>query len=215
MDDEDKKELELRYRKISSVLENYPRANLVAVSKRQPVEKVAFLAALGHKDFGENYLQEWEGKVGQLPTQCRWHFIGQCQSRKVKSMVSGGIFGIHSIGSESSLKRVLPLVNELDGPVFLQVNLAEEAQKGGLNRDDLGRLMQLHDLSLFAGLMTIPPSSFSRGELTSHFREMRKLNTELGFDQLSMGMSSDWELALDEGATHIRVGSALFGARSA
>ncbi len=213
MNDQDKKELERRYLKMSSVLESYPEAQLVAVSKRQPLEKLAFMATLGHRDFGENYLQEWEGKVGQLPAECRWHFIGQCQSRKVKAMVTGGIYGIHSIGSESSLKKVLPLVNELQGPLFIQVNLAGEAQKGGLSRQDLELLMGLHDLSVFAGLMTIPPAGLSQAELKCHFREMNTLNEQLGFDQLSMGMSADWELALGEGATHIRVGSALFGAR--
>jgi uncharacterized pyridoxal phosphate-containing UPF0001 family protein len=104
-------------------------------------------------------------------------------------------------------------LKEIDGPVFIQVNCAEEEQKGGLLRSQLDELLDEHDLSGFSGLMSIPPANWEKTQLLHHFKTMRELNAKLGYKALSMGMSSDWELALGEGATHIRVGSALFGQR--
>jgi PLP dependent protein len=204
----------LSYGKIMQKVSSYPGARLVAVSKKQSVEKIKILLAAGHLDFGENYLQEWEDKVEALPKTLRWHFIGQLQSRKLKTLVDKKIYAIHSLGSLSAFQKSCQLQANIEGGYFIQVNLAEEEQKGGLNRVELDQVLSEGHHSSIKGLMTIPPADFKGAQLRAHFREIKTLNDQYGFKELSMGMSEDWECALDEGSTHIRVGSALFGQRT-
>lgn len=205
-------DIEKNYHLIQKKLEHYPHASLIAVSKRQPLERLLALSQLGHRDFGENYLQEWQDKKDQFPNDMRWHFIGQLQSRKIKQLVNEGIHSIHSIGSNSGFSKAKNLETFPKGGFFLQVNLAEENQKGGFTRTELEQL-DIDQLSNCMGLMCIPPAQLDQAKLREHFQTMKQLNDQMGFKYLSMGMSSDWELALDEGSTHIRVGSALFGSR--
>ncbi len=210
----DSKELILdRYEKIQKVVENYPSAICIAVSKRQEQEKIQVLVEAGHKDFGENYLQEWESKKESFPESIRWHFIGQTQSKKVKPMVESGIYSIHSLGSESSLSKWNALPKKTDGPSFLQVNLEGEVQKGGVDYELAKKLKAEGKLDSIKGLMTIPPFGLEKEVLRAHFRKMRQLCDELELSELSMGMSSDWQMALEEGATCVRVGTGIFGSR--
>ena len=130
-----KEEILEKYHHIMRVLESFSEAKLVAVSKRQELEKIEILYEAGHRDFGENYLQEWESKKENFNSDIRWHFIGQVQSRKVKPMLEGGIYSIHSLGSESSLKKWVAAENKTEGPTFIQVNLEGEVQKGGVDED--------------------------------------------------------------------------------
>jgi pyridoxal phosphate enzyme (YggS family) len=201
------------YGQIQEKVNEYDHARLIAVSKRQPIERLEALVALGHKDFGENYLQEWLEKKGGLPSDLRWHFIGQLQSRKLKSLMTEGVHCIHSLGSRSVCEKLKKHETLPEGGVLLQVNLAEEEQKGGVGLAEIEAMKSDGLLDRFRGIMSIPPSVWNPTQLRSHFKALKKLNDELGFKELSMGMSSDWELALDEGATMIRVGSALFGER--
>lgn len=193
-------------------LEAHPEARLIAVSKRQESSKIEVLYQEGQRDFGENYQQELEAKQGTLPGDIRWHFIGQLQSRKVKPLVAGGVHCIHSIGSPSALGKINSLTPPTGG-FLLQVNLMEEEQKGGFSQRELMELAEQGLPEGIVGLMCIPPVHLEGAQLRDHFRQMRQLKESLGLAELSMGMSSDWELALDEGSTMIRMGTALFGPR--
>lgn len=208
-----KQEVLDRYQQIQSVCKTYPNSCCIAVSKRQDDEKIQWLFEAGHRDFGESYFQEWESKKIRLPKEINWHFVGQIQSRKVKPLCEHGIASIHSLGSESSLKKWMALEKRPQGPNFLQLNLEAEKQKGGLPEEDLKRLEQEGVLETLQGFMTIPPKALSELELANHFKKMRQLCDQYHLLYLSMGMSSDWELALKEGATHVRIGTGLFGQR--
>ena len=210
---EEKKSILSSYSDILKTLENFPKARLIAVSKRQNRARLSLLVEAGHRDFGENYLQEWLDKKESFPETIRWHFIGQVQSRKVATLHHSGVDSVHGFGSESSLRKLDSLPASLPGNAFLQINLLHEEQKGGVSEDDARRLHEEGKLSRISGLMCIPPFDLSSSELRAYFKKMRELKEELGFAELSMGMSSDWQLALDEGATLIRVGTGIFGSR--
>ncbi|WBU64042.1 YggS family pyridoxal phosphate-dependent enzyme [Paracoccus aerodenitrificans] len=189
---------------------------LIAVSKVQPDARVLSVLDQGHRIFGENYVQEaqgkWPGWRERYP-DLKLHMIGPLQSNKAKAAV--GLFdAIHTL-DRMSLARKLATAIEAQGTapdLFVQVNTGDEPQKAGILPDELaGFLEQLHALGLQPkGLMCIPPES---EEARPHFRLLRKLAEAEGLTQLSMGMSADFEEAIAEGATHIRVGSAIFGAR--
>jgi pyridoxal phosphate enzyme (YggS family) len=201
------------YGRIAEKVDTYDGARLIAVSKRQPIERLEVLVDCGHRDFGENYLQEWEGKKDRFSSEIRWHFIGQLQSRKLKTLVDSDIHCIHSLGGSSSLKKLNGLERLPTGGILVQVNLAGEEQKGGFTREALDGLYKDGSLKDCCGLMSIPPANWDDHQLELHYKEMKALNDQFGFSELSMGMSGDWEIALDQGATMVRVGSALFGAR--
>ncbi|SDD95185.1 hypothetical protein SAMN05421538_103101 [Paracoccus isoporae] len=189
---------------------------LIAVSKVQPDARVEAVLAAGHRVFGENYVQEaqgkWPGWKGRHPG-VRLHMIGPLQSNKAKAAV--GLFdAIHTL-DRMSLARKLVAAIEAHGTapeLFVQINTGDEPQKAGILPDELaGFLEQIRALGLNPqGLMCIPPES---GDSTPHFRLLRRLAESEGLPGLSMGMSADFESAIAEGATHIRVGSAIFGAR--
>jgi hypothetical protein len=189
---------------------------LVAVSKTQPPEAIREAYEAGQRDFGENYAQEWREKADALADLAglRWHFIGGLQTNKVKYLV-GRVAYVHTVDRE-------PLARELSRRfaaagaavrVFLEVNVAGEAAKAGCAPDDAPRLAEavraLPGLEL-VGLMCIPPAE---GDPRPHFRALRALRDRLGLAELSMGMSGDWPAAVEEGATFVRIGTALFGAR--
>ena len=200
------------YGEVIKTLEKYP-ASLVAVSKRQPIERVEVLVGEGHKDFGENYLQEWQDKKPLLPSDLRWHYVGQLQSRKLKELNRDGIHMIHSVGSSSAVGKI-PALAPLP-PWLVQINLAGEDQKGGISEQEFHEMMTDQSrLPGLEGLMCIPPASLSGEGLRLHFRKMRELKEQYQLKELSMGMSSDWEMALDEGSTLVRLGSILFGERT-
>jgi PLP dependent protein len=168
-----------------------PGVTLVAVSKTQPASAIREAYAAGQRHFGENYAQEWRGKaeaLADLPG-LTWHFVGALQTNKVK-VLAGRVGFVHTVDR-------LELAKELSkryaaagavAKVFLEINLGGEAQKAGCPPED---------------------------DPVPHFRALRALRDRLGLRDLSMGMSGDWERAVAEGATFVRVGSALFGARPA
>lgn len=206
---------------------NPSSVTLIAVSKKQPVEKIEELYRLGHRDFGENYVQELIEKSLELEKRgchgIRWHFIGHLQTNKAKALLPH-ILSVHSIDSEKLARVLARQCSELGRPsplaVFIEVNISRENSKSGIDPQDIERLSQvvstLPELTL-QGLMAIPAASSSETELRSRFRELRELESKscnASAHRLSMGMSGDFELAISEGATHIRVGTALFGPRS-
>ena len=197
---------------------------MIAVSKTQPAQKIRALYELGHRDFGENYVQELVEKAEELRASCpelRWHFIGHLQSNKVKSLLPwvASVQSVHSLSLAEELSKRWTLLKGSHGklPIFLEINVDGEPSKSGLSSSEAGKVAAqisgLPGLDL-RGLMCIPsPEGAKSG---SSFRALRELAKSCGNatrGDLSMGMSSDFELALREGATHIRVGTLLFGAR--
>lgn len=197
---------------------------LVAVSKTFPPESVHELADAGQRVFGESRVQEAEPKVAVLPAFLRWHFIGHLQRNKVRKALP--LFEvIHSVDSLRLAEQVEQVAGELGlfPKIHLEVNLAGEASKHGFAPDDLRRalpgLLEMRRLEI-SGLMAIPPAGDDAAESRRWFAALRELRDCLVSDSgvplpgLSMGMSSDYEVAIEEGATVVRVGSALFGVRS-
>lgn len=189
---------------------------LIAVSKVQPPARVEAVLEAGQRVFGENYVQEaqgkWPGWRARFPG-VSVHMIGPLQTNKAKAAV--GLFdAIHTL-DRSSLARKLAQQMDEQGrrpQLFVQVNTGDEPQKAGILADELpGFLRQCAELGLTPeGLMCIPPEA---EDPAPHFRLLRRLAEDHGLAGLSMGMSADFETAIAEGATHVRVGSAIFGAR--
>jgi hypothetical protein len=198
---------------------------LLAVTKGQPPETVRAAADLGLTLFGENKVQEAKAKIPLCPGRWRWHFIGHLQSNKCRDAVE--LFEmIQSVDSlslaEEINKRAEAAAKTM--PVLLEVNAAGEASKFGCRPDRL--LAELKDINALPrieirGLMTVPPWSAEPEKVRPHFRQLRELKLEceqiLGapLPHLSMGMSSDFDVAIEEGATMVRIGTALFGPRPA
>ncbi|MEY4570046.1 MAG: hypothetical protein RLZZ398_1485 [Verrucomicrobiota bacterium] len=197
---------------------------LIAVSKTFPAASVREAFEAGQLQFGESKIQEAEPKIAALPGALHWHFIGRVQRNKVRKMLQN-FEVIHAIDS----LRLASYTDEIAGElglfpqVFLQVNVGKEASKGGFEPDvlraEMESLLKLGRLEII-GLMTIPPAGPDAESARPWFaslREMRDaLEREFGvmLPALSMGMSGDFEVAIEEGATHVRVGSAIFGKRS-
>jgi pyridoxal phosphate enzyme (YggS family) len=186
---------------------------LIAVSKTVPLSALQEAWDAGQRHFGESRLQEAQPKIDALPVQAEWHFIGNLQSNKAKKI--GQTFDvIHSLYSEAQLKELA----KCDRPVraFIEVNIAQEPQKGGVFPHLLDEFVQVvlnYSQVQIQGLMTVGPIVENPEDSRQYFRELKRLNDRLGFSKLSMGMSQDYEVAIQEGATHIRVGSAIFGSR--
>jgi hypothetical protein len=198
---------------------------LVAVSKTQPTEAVKAALDAGQLVFGENYVQEFLEKARQLPESVEWHFIGSLQSNKVKYLV-GLTRLIHSVDRLSLAKEIDRQWEKTGHPcnILLQVNISGETTKSGTTADELFQLAQ--EVSLLPnvkikGLMTMPPFFDEPERARPYFRELKNLSDLLAakkipgiaMEELSMGMSGDFEVAIEEGATLVRVGSAIFGER--
>jgi PLP dependent protein len=197
---------------------------LVAVSKTHPAEKVQAAFEAGQTLFGESRVQEARAKIPLLPSRLRWHFIGHLQKNKIRhALPLFELFhGIDSLAVAQEMHRVAE-EEGMHPRVLLEVNLAGEASKHGFAPEELQRDLE-PTLSLgrltVEGLMTIPPLA-PEAEASRHYfvalRELRdKLETEFNvrLPQLSMGMSGDFPIAIEEGATLVRVGTAIFGERS-
>lgn len=193
---------------------------LVAVSKTFPASDIRTLYEAGHRDFGENYVQEWQEKADLLPADIRWHFIGGLQSNKAKFLLNR-VSLIHSVDRDSVAEAIS---RRASGPqdILIQVNTGNDDAKGGVEPSEvLGFFERCAGLEhvRVRGLMTIPPFHAEESELRGYFSQMRQafeaLKAQSGdVDTLSMGMTSDFEWAIEEGATLVRVGTAIFGRRS-
>lgn len=215
---------ELAYKSLSKELAG-KNVTLVAVSKTKPVEDILALYNLGQRDFGENYVQELAEKAGKLPADIRWHFIGHLQTNKVKLIVPI----VQLIQGVDSLK----LLKEIDKQAgmagkrvdcLLQVHIAEEETKFGLDKKELEEI--LRDIDIFRnvsilGLMGMASFTSDQDNIRKEFRYLKKLFDEsklqtsnYKLQTLSMGMSSDYKIAIEEGSNMVRIGSLLFGERT-
>lgn len=208
-------------RRIAAAEERAGRApgsvTLIAVSKVQPQDRVTAVLDAGQRVFGENYVQEAQGKWPDW--RSRWpgvelHMIGPLQSNKAKAAVE--LFdAIHTLDRMSLARKLAPQIEQQgrSPQLFIQVNTGDEPQKAGILADELPVfLASCRDLGLSPqGLMCIPPDG---ADPLPHFRLLRALAADHGIPNLSMGMSADFETAIAEGATHVRVGSAIFGTRN-
>jgi hypothetical protein len=190
---------------------------LVAVSKTRSPGEIREAHAAGQRDFGENYAQEWREKaeaLSDLPG-LRWHFIGGLQTNKVKYL-AGRVAAIHTVDRielASEISRRFG-AKGATARVFLEVNAGGEETKSGCAPADapaLAAAVRALPAIELAGLMCIPPP---QDDPRPHFRALRALRDRLGLAELSMGMSADWRIAIEEGSTCVRIGTAIFGERS-
>ena len=215
------------------------KATLVAVSKTKPVEDIRALYDLGHRDFGENYVQELVQKHEQLPKDIRWHFIGHLQSNKVK-YIAPFVQLIHGIDSYNLLKEINKQAAKNNRVIdcLLQVHISKEETKFGLDEKELHELIGLHQLHelkniRITGLMGMASFSDNMDLVRSEFKYLKSLfvkysqpqtsnlkpqtsnlkpqTSNLKLQSLSMGMSADYQIAMEEGSNLVRIGSLLFG----
>ncbi len=198
---------------------------LVAVSKTKPAEAVMEAMKAGQRIFGENYVQELTTKAGQVAGPVEWHFIGSLQSNKVK-YIAGLVTLVHSVDRLSLAEEIDKQWGKLDKTcdVLVEVNVSGEKSKTGTATSEAVRLVsdiaRLPHLRI-KGLMTMPPFFDEPESARPYFRELRELAEKIASEgipnvemkELSMGMSGDFEVAIEEGATLVRVGSAIFGYR--
>lgn len=198
---------------------------LVAVSKYQPVEYIKWAIEGGHRDFGENYVQEALKKMEDLQdTSANFHFIGRCQTNKAKYIV-GNFSMVHSVDSLKFAQELNKRCQKknIKQDILIQVNVAKEETKGGVLEENLEQftedIVKICNQLELKGLMCMPPYMENSKKIRSYFAKLRilkeKLEQKLGITlpHLSMGMSSDFKEAILEGATIIRVGTKIFGER--
>ncbi|MDD3275806.1 MAG: YggS family pyridoxal phosphate-dependent enzyme [Kiritimatiellales bacterium] len=220
-----KENLEIVEKRICAACEKAGRkrdeVTLVAVSKTKPAEVVIEAADAGQILFGENKVQEAQNKIPLCPGSLQWHLIGHLQSNKARMAASGIFRMIHSVDSEKLL-RALDEYTAVPLPVLIQVNVSGEGSKDGCPPDEAAALIEAANRCSKVevhGLMTIPPFTPDPEKARVHFSNLRKLRDRLQQEtgtplpELSMGMSHDFEIAIEEGATFIRVGSDIFGSR--
>ena len=191
-------------------------SKIIAVSKTFKINKILPLIEYGHNDYGENKVQEaiekWT-EIKKINSNIKLHMIGKLQKNKVKFAVQ--IFDyIHSVDSEKLAKKIADEQNKINKKIkiFLQVNIGDESQKSGAIKNNLSQLVNYcKEIGLdLIGLMCIPPVNI---DPENFFDEMNILNRTLGFNELSMGMSSDFLLAAKHSSTYLRIGSSIFGKR--
>ncbi|HEX7903791.1 MAG TPA: YggS family pyridoxal phosphate-dependent enzyme [Chitinophagaceae bacterium] len=212
------------YRQIKSALDKR-KVTLVAVSKTKPIGDIKELYDLGHRDFGENYVQELIDKAGQLPQDIRWHFIGHLQGNKVK-FIAPFVQLIHGVDSLKLLKEINKQGGKNNRVIdcLLQVHIAKEETKFGLDQRELDELIkQLMDQPLnnvrICGLMGMASFTENMDSVRNEFQNLKAIfdgltTSDFRLPTLSMGMSSDYKIAIEEGSTMIRIGSLLFGERA-
>ena len=216
-------------RKIMEACDKAGRAReditLIAVSKTKPVPMLQEIYNLGVRDFGENKVQELTDKEPQLPADLRWHMIGHLQRNKVKQVIDKAVL-IHSVDSVRLAKAIEAEAAKKDiiVQILLEVNVAEEDSKFGLKLDEV--LPAVEEIATMPhvrikGLMTIAPFVENPEENRTVFAQLQKLSVDIAeknidnvsVDILSMGMTNDYQVAIEEGATMIRVGTGIFGER--
>ena len=204
---------------------NKESVHLIAVSKVKPAELVDAAFDAGQRLFGENYVQEFSDKVTQVKKPVTWHFIGALQSNKVK-YIKGKVAMIHSVDRLSLATEINKQWSKLDASIdiLIQINIGNEESKSGCRPADVEALIReaakLPYINI-KGLMCLPPHDDDPECVRPYFTQMKQLSEQIAqlnipgvtMDELSMGMSGDFEVAVEEGATLVRVGTAIFGAR--
>lgn len=206
------------------------KSTLVAVSKTKPIEDIEELYELGHRDFGENYVQELVKKQEQLPKDIRWHFIGHLQSNKVK-MIAPFVHMIHGVDSLKLLESINKEAQKVGRKIncLLQVHIAKEETKFGLDMTEARQLAALcflqkkYEYVTLSGLMGMASFTNDESAVRGEFKNLKSLFDEIKstysleaneFNTLSIGMSADYRVAIDSGSTLVRIGSMLFGSRN-
>ncbi len=214
-------------RRCEGILKRVPdHVTVLAATKERSPEEIRAAIAAGISHIGENYVQEALAKRPRVPEPATWHMIGHLQRNKAKKALEAFDW-IQTLDSVRLAERLERLLSQSDRklPVLVEVNIGREPQKAGVLPEELGDF--LREVSRFPhlgvrGLMAIPPEPEEPEDSRPYFREMRRLFEELSregipgvrMEVLSMGMSADWEVAVEEGATMIRLGTALFGPRA-
>ncbi len=201
------------------------QVTLVAVSKTKPAEEILTVYSMGQRIFGENKVQELLQKSDQLPKDIQWHLIGHLQSNKVKQVVPA-VTMIHSVDSPNLLREVHLEAKKINRTidVLLQIHIAQEETKFGLSTEEAKEIMngQLENLTSIniRGLMGIASFTTNEEQVRNEFRslktffdQMKNQKRNLDFSILSMGMSGDYKIAIEEGSNMVRIGSAIFGSR--
>jgi uncharacterized pyridoxal phosphate-containing UPF0001 family protein len=181
---------------------------ILAATKYIPADEMGALLEAGATLVGENRLQDLEQKQERWPDGFTWDFIGNLQSRKVKQLLPR-VRLIHSVASDSALDQ-LGRHAQPGTEVLVEVNLAGEESKGGIPPDGLGEFIDRCPVTV-SGLMTMPPFTQTPEDSRPHFARLAELAADHGLSRLSMGTSQDWEVALEEGATVLRLGTTLYG----
>ena len=207
-----------KFNYISQKLESNQK--LIAVSKGQDLKKIKKLYDLGQRDFGENFLQELKEKKAVLPSDIRWHFLGNIQSNKIKDIVLHSDL-IHSIGRFKILDKISKLRSKKNIQILLQLKLGEEETKSGFGEAEIYEIVASNELTniTIKGLMVIAEGGAEEEKLKLQFSQaknvfekIKSMNKNIEF--LSMGMSNDYELAISHGSNMIRIGTSIFGARN-
>ena len=196
---------------------------LVAVSKTKPVEDLQEAYACGQRIFGENYVQELVDKQAQLPTDIEWHFIGNLQSNKVK-YIAPFVALIHGVNSISTLKEIDKQAKKLNKQIeiLLQLHVATEESKFGFSEEEVLEIAaqkEVYSNVNFRGVMGMASFTEDQALIRKEFQEVNRIFSLLKplfgekFNEISMGMSGEWEIAVEEGSTLVRIGSAIFGSR--
>lgn len=191
---------------------------LVGVTKGHDADEVRRrLVDRGLLDLGENRVQEWRDKADDLPSEVRWHFVGSLQRNKVKYLAEGGVAMVHSLNSRRLADAMQAQGQRRDHrfEALIEVDVAGEDAKQGVATDEVAPLLRhCRDLSHVevVGLMAIAPFTADPEQARPYFQELRRLADELDLTERSMGMSGDFEVAIEEGATMVRIGTALFEA---
>lgn len=222
-------EIEANLSNIKDEINNF-NCTLVAISKTKPVEAILQVYKAGIQDFGENKVQELVEKQEQLPDDIRWHMVGHLQRNKVK-YIAPFIYMIHSVDGLKLLKEINKQGQKNDRiiPCLLQVHIAEETTKFGLDREEVFRLLRDPEIAslrfvAIRGLMGMATNTSDENQVRREFQGLRALFEEIkqsarlpenvNMKYLSMGMSSDYKIALQEGSNMVRLGSTLFGKRN-
>lgn len=214
---------------IKHACENSGRATdsvtLIAVSKTKPIELLKEAYEWGCRDFGENKVQEMNQKIPQMPSDIRWHMIGHLQTNKVKDVV-GKAFLIHGVDSYKLAQEISKqsVKKDVVSKILIEVNVAMEDTKFGLSLNQVQELVRqvsvLPNIEIH-GLMTIAPNVSNPIENKQYFADLHKLFIDINeqnidnvyMEYLSMGMTNDYQVAIEEGATYVRVGTGIFGER--
>ena len=200
-------------------ISNY-KPKIIAISKTFKINHISPLIEYGHRDFGENFLQELKEKKAKLPSDIRWHFLGNIQSNKVKDIVMYSDL-IHSISRSKIFNKLSELKTNKNIKILLQLKLGEEETKSGFNEAEIYEIVARNESTniTIKGLMVIAEGGIKIEKLKLQFSQaknvfekIKSMNKDVEF--LSMGMSNDYELALSQGSNMIRIGTSIFGARN-
>ena len=207
-----------KFHNISKALKSHQK--LIAVSKGQDIGKIKHLYDIGHRDFGENFLQELKEKKDMLPKDITWHFLGNIQSNKVKDIVACSDL-VHSVSRLKVLDKISQIDAKKNIEILLQLKLGEEQTKSGFSEIEIYEIMEQNQFKniTIKGLMVIGEGRIEEEKLKAQFLQANNVFNKMktmkkDVEYLSMGMSNDYELALAYGSNMVRIGTSIFGART-